>query len=144
MLDHLGLMATIRWEAAVFERRTGIRCRVSSRPAIRDTRARRGAVSHPPEALTNVARHANAGAIWIQVRQRPDRLIMEVRDNGRGISVDAIANPTTLGLLGMRERALAVGGDVRFVRVPTGGTDVIVTVPSEAAAMSGETGASNA
>jgi PAS domain S-box-containing protein len=145
MLDHLGLMATIRWEAAVFERRTGIRCRVSSRPATFETREHVTVLYRILlEALTNVARHANAGTIWIQVRQRPDRLIMEVRDNGRGISVDAIVNPTTLGLLGMRERALAVGGDVRFERVPAGGTNVIVTVPSEAAAMSGDRAASNA
>jgi PAS domain S-box-containing protein len=134
MLDHLGLMATIRWEAAVFERRTGIRCRVSSRPAAFETREHVTVLYRILlEALTNVARHANAGTIWIHVRHRPDRLTMEVRDNGRGISEEAIASPTTLGLLGMRERALAVGGDVRIVRVPTGGTNVIVSVPIEAA-----------
>jgi PAS domain S-box-containing protein len=136
MLDHLGLMATIRWEAAVFERRTGIRCRVSSRPAAFETRAHVTVLYRILlETLTNVARHANAGTTWIQVRQRPGRLTMEVRDNGRGISDEAIGSPTTLGLLGMRERALAVGGDVRIVRVPTGGTNVIVTLPIESTAV---------
>jgi len=131
-LDHLGVMSAIRWEAALFERRTGIRCRVSSRPATFETRAHVTVLYRILlEALTNVARHANAGTVRIAVRQGTRHLTMEVRDNGKGISEEVVANPTTLGLLGMRERALAAGGDVRIARLAAGGTSVVVTLPHE-------------
>ena len=130
VLDHLGIIAAIRWEAAVFERRTGIRCRVSASPARIATRQHITVLYRILlEALTNVARHAQAGTVWIKVRQRATRISMEVRDNGRGIEDEAIDNPTTMGLLGIRERALAAGGDVRISRVPAGGTRVVVTLP---------------
>jgi signal transduction histidine kinase len=130
MLDHLGLVAAVRWEAGLFERRTGIRCRVSTKPSNFETHAHvTVAYRILREALTNVARHANAGTVWIQVHQRPNRLVLKVRDNGTGINAEATVNPTTLGLLGMRERALSVGGDVRISRVVTGGTSVMVTLP---------------
>jgi PAS domain S-box-containing protein len=134
MLDHLGLVATIRWEAAVFERRTGIRCRVSCRPAGFETRAHVTVLYRIlVEALTNVARHAHAGTVWIRIRQRGRRLALEVRDNGRGIGDDAIANRSTLGLLGMRERAIACGGEVRITRLSTGGTSVVASLPLDTA-----------
>jgi signal transduction histidine kinase len=128
-------MSAIRWEAALFERRTGIRCRVSSRPAKFETRAHVTVLYRILlEALTNVARHANAGTVRIAVRQGARHLTMEVRDNGKGISDEAVANPTTLGLLGMRERALAAGGELRIVRLAAGGTSVTVALPHEPAA----------
>jgi signal transduction histidine kinase len=133
ILDHLGLVAAIRWEAAVFERRTGIRCRVSSVPAQIEAQAHITVLYRILlEALTNVARHAHAGTVRIDVRQEPGRLTMDVRDNGRGISDEAIANPNTMGLLGIRERALAVGGEVRITRLPAGGTSVMVVLPTDA------------
>jgi signal transduction histidine kinase len=132
MLDRLGLMSAIRWEAALFERRTGIRCRVSSRPAAFETRAHVTVLYRILlEALTNVARHASAGTIRIGVRQRARHLTMEIRDNGRGISDAAMTNPATLGLVGMRERALAAGGEVRIARLAAGGTAVVVNLPYE-------------
>jgi signal transduction histidine kinase len=145
MLDHLGLVATIRWEAALFERRTGIRCRVTASPAAFETREHLTVLYRILlEALTNVARHANAGTVWIQVRRRPRRLTMEVRDNGRGIQIDAAASPTTLGLLGMRERALAAKGDLRVTRLPAGGTSVLVSVPLDSTETPSPVGRSHA
>jgi signal transduction histidine kinase len=130
VLDHLGLLATTRWEAEVFERRTGIRCRVSASPVGFETRAHVTVLYRILlEALTNVARHAQAGTVWIRVRHRPDRLTYEIRDNGKGITGAALANVHTLGLLGMRERAIAAGGEVRISRVRTGGTSVLVSLP---------------
>jgi PAS domain S-box-containing protein len=130
LLDHMGLTSAIRWEAAVFERRTGIRCRVLSNPSRIDARGHATILYRILlEALANVARHADAGTVWIHVRERSGRLTMEVRDNGRGISDEAASNPNTLGLLGMRERALAVGGDVTVARHAAGGTRVLVRLP---------------
>ena len=130
ILDHLGLLSAIRWEAAVFERRTGIRCRVSSNPQRIESRQHITVLYRILlEALTNVARHANAGTVWIRLRQRSGRLMMEVRDNGRGISDEVLKSGNTMGLLGMRERALAVGGEVRVTRLRAGGTSVTAIVP---------------
>ena len=130
VLEHLGLVSAIRWEAAVFRRRTGIRCRVSSGQVQVEDRAVSTILYRILlEALTNVARHAHAGTVWISIRQRPGRITMEVRDNGKGVSDEALGNPAAMGLLGMKERALAAGGDVRISRRPTGGTSVQVTLP---------------
>lgn len=130
VLEHLGLMSAIRWEAALFRQRTGIRCRVSAGKLRVDSRAHTTVLYRILlEALTNVARHANAGTVWISVRHRPGRVIMEVRDNGKGIPDEALSRPGTMGLLGMRERALAAGGELRVSRRPSGGTSVFVTLP---------------
>ena len=130
ILDHLELVSAIRWEAALFRRRTGIRCRVAAGPLNIDNRS---PVTVRPrsllEALTNVARHANAGTVWIFFRQRRDSLVMEVRDNGKGIPQHVLSSPGSMGLLGMRERALAAGGELRISRRPAGGTSVVVTLP---------------
>jgi signal transduction histidine kinase len=58
---------------------------------------------------------------------------MSVRDNGRGIAQHEIENPATMGLLGMRERALSAGGDVRITRAARGGTNVLVILPLDEA-----------
>lgn len=138
MLDHLGLVSTVRWEAAVFERRTGIRSRVSCSPGGFETHAHVTVLYRIlVEALTNVARHAVAGTVWIRVRARSRRLTLEVRDNGRGISDEAMANRETLGLLGMRERAIAAGGDLRLTRLAAGGTSVVASLPLEPSTATG-------
>ena len=130
VLEHLGLTSAVRWEAAVFRRRTGIRCRVSSDHVEVDDRIAATILYRILlEALTNVARHAHAGTVWITLKQRPGRVTMEVRDNGKGISDEALKNPAAMGLLGMRERALAAGGEVRITRRPAGGTSVQVSLP---------------
>ena len=134
MLDHLGFVESVRWEAALFERRTGIRCRLST-PSTADDWTSHATVLHRIllEALTNVARHAHAGTVRIMLRRRTQSVSMEVRDNGRGIDAGAIADPQMIGLAGMRERAHAAGGQVRIARLPAGGTSVLVTLPSGAA-----------
>ncbi len=130
VLEHLGLMSAVRWEAAVFRRRTGIRCRVSSGDIqVEDRTVATILYRILLEALTNVARHAQAGTVWISLRQPAGRITMEVRDNGKGISDEALKNPATMGLLGMKERALAAGGEVRIARRRAGGTSVQVSLP---------------
>jgi signal transduction histidine kinase len=131
ILDELGLIPAVRWEAALFEKRTGLRCRVT---------ARRHDIALPTEhvtalyrifreALTNVARHAKAGSVWVKVQASRGFVFLEVRDNGVGISEKDARDPAALGLLGMRERALAAGGDVRITRGRRRGTHVQVILP---------------
>jgi two-component system sensor histidine kinase UhpB len=135
ILDHLGLVPAIRWEASIFSKRTGLRCHVRARPAslmldeVRVTALYRILLA----ALDNINRHAGAGTVWIHLTQRQGLTLMEVRDNGRGITDAQVNNPRSLGLLGMRERALALGGEVRVTRGRRNGTRLLVILPEGSA-----------
>ena len=131
MLGPLGFAESIRYEALLFETRTKIRCRVSVSPPKLEIDPERASILYRIllEALTNVARHAAAGAVQISLKKDGGVVSLSVRDNGRGIAPDQIENPRTMGLLGMRERALAVGGDVRITSGGGRGTVVMAVVP---------------
>lgn len=126
ILDDLGLEAAIEWQAQEFHERTGIKCQLTSSLATVDLdRELSTAVFRIlQETLTNVARHANATRVEIGLSEEADRLILDVVDNGRGITDQEIADPKSLGLLGMRERAALLGGEVRIVGLPGEGTTV--------------------
>jgi two-component system, NarL family, sensor histidine kinase UhpB len=131
VLDHLGLVEAVQWEAARFETRSGIRCRVSS-DVKRDLtdRARSLALFRIlQEALTNVIRHADAGAVRITLRDRGTLVTLKVKDNGRGITKSEQASTDALGLLGMTERARLIGGRLTIAGVQGRGTTVTVQVP---------------
>jgi signal transduction histidine kinase len=81
------------------------------------------------EALTNVVRHANATRVDVDLRGVGTHVVLTVRDNGRGISKNAVADPRSLGLVGMRERVLPWGGNVRIRGVRGKGTVVTVRIP---------------
>jgi signal transduction histidine kinase len=81
------------------------------------------------EALTNVARHAHAGAVRIALLRRSRALLVKIEDNGRGIPTGSTDPMRALGLLGMQERARAFDGDVRVVNARRGGTRVLATFP---------------
>jgi len=125
------ISGAIRWEALLFEQRTRIRCRVGVSPPKLEVDSERSAVLYRIllEALTNVVRHANAGAVQISLKKAGGVVFLSVRDNGRGIAQEEIDNPATMGLLSMRERALGVGGDVRITRNARSGTTVMVILP---------------
>lgn len=131
VLDHLGLVAAIEWEAAAFERRSGIRCRVTALPREFELDRDRSTAVYRIllEALANVARHSKAGAVRIALLRRGGTLLLKIEDNGCGIRPEDSANPRTMGLLGMRERALPFGGDVRVGSAPRGGTRVLAILP---------------
>lgn len=131
VLDDLGLAAAIEWQAREFQTRTGIRCEVTL-PAedIPLDPARSTAVFRIfQETLTNVARHANATGVNASLKEEAGNLILEARDDGRGISTSEISTPKSLGLLGMRERALLFGGEVEIRGAPGVGTTVTVRIP---------------
>jgi len=131
MLGPLGFAEALRYEALLFETRTKIRCRVSVSPPKLEIDPERASILYRIllEALTNVARHAAAGAVQISLKKDGGVVSLSVRDNGRGIAPEQIENPRTMGLLGMRERALAVGGDVRITSGGGRGTVVMAIVP---------------
>ena len=131
VLDHLGLREAIQWEATKFAARTGIRCRMTwalkTEPADRTRQLAMFRILQ--EALTNVVRHAHAGAVRIDVRGRGSRLTLTIRDNGRGITKDQISSVDSIGLLGMTERARLLGGRLTVAGSRGRGTTVTVTVP---------------
>jgi signal transduction histidine kinase len=130
-LDHLGLAEAIRWEASAVQSRTGVRCRVvaSSRPSKLSETMAIGAFRIFQEALTNVARHAHASAVRIVLRETDQTFTMTVKDNGRGITAREAADPTAIGLVGMRERARLLGGTVDISSRAGKGTTVLLRMP---------------
>jgi signal transduction histidine kinase len=131
LLDHLGLKEAIQWEATKFEARTGIRCRVAweVKEGLTDRTRQLALFRILQEALTNVVRHAHAGAVRISLHERARTLTLTVRDNGRGITKAELSSVKSIGLLGMTERARLLGGHVGITGVPGRGTTVTVQVP---------------
>jgi signal transduction histidine kinase len=131
VLDDLGLLAAIEWQAQEFEERTGTICNVES--DVGDANLPRDVSTALfrvfQEALTNVARHANASHVGVRLAFAGDDLCLEVRDDGRGITEAQTGNPRSLGLLGIRERARHLGGAAAIAAEATGGTVVSVHVP---------------
>ncbi len=130
ILDDLGLVAAIEWQADEFSQRSGIPCDLTC--TIGEIQLERelatGVFRVFQEALTNVVRHANATRIHVRLYLRHGSVVLEVADDGIGVS--SLAPQSSLGLLGMRERARRLDGtcDVR-PREGGKGTIVTLTVP---------------
>ena len=124
VLDDLGIAAALEWQAGEFHKRTGIRCRVSMEPE--DTAIGRDVATAVfrifQEALTNILRHASATGVAASLSREGDSLVLRVRDNGIGITSEQIASSTSLGLIGMRERAYFIGGELDIRPARNGGT----------------------
>jgi PAS domain S-box-containing protein len=131
VLDQLGLLAALEWEAQQFERRTGMRCEITlPDEEITLGRDRSTAVFRIcQEALTNVALHAQATKAIIKVSREDGNLILEIEDDGKGVEQSEIVNLKSLGLLGMRERALAFGGELQISGAPRPGTLIRLKIP---------------
>ena len=131
VLDDLGLFAAMESEARLFEERTGIECELSVPDEMPETDAESSAALYRifQEAMTNVARHSNASRVEVRVRRRAGELLLEVRDDGRGIVAEEITNPVSLGLAGIRERADMLGGTALIEGVPGRGTIVSIRIP---------------
>ena len=139
VLDDLGLLAALESEAQLFEERTGIECDLSLPDDLPDMdQATTVAIYRMiQEAMTNVARHSNAGRVEIYVRRRAGELFLEIRDDGRGIASEEAADRSALGLAGIRERAGMLGGTALIEGEPDRGTIVSIRIPLTAAEESG-------
>ena len=128
VLDDLGLAAALSWLGQEFEKRTAIPCTVSVTLADGDDVPRELSTTvfrAVQEALTNVVRHADARRVEVVLEEDAGSLVLQVRDDGRGIRPEDVADPRSLGLLGMRERARRVGGSVAFAAAEGGGGTVV-------------------
>ena len=130
MLDDMGLIAAVGWQAKEFQKRTGIRCRAKLPPEVKfDIDISTTMFRIFQEILTNVARHSRATRVDIELLLSPDRVGLEVVDNGVGIADEDLNGKKSLGLLGMNERALLFGGEVKITGTPGHGTRVSVSIP---------------
>lgn len=131
LIDHLGLWAALEWLLQEFQERTGIEAamtRAQTTDAARLSKPAEIAVYRiVQEVLTNVARHAQARSVTIEVGAEPTGVSLVVRDDGRGMVVPQ--QPTSFGLLGMYERARGLGGELRIYGQPGRGTAVCLRVP---------------
>ena len=114
MLDDLGLVATIEWAGEEFGARTGTQCRLDlpSDDIVVDPDTAVAIFRIFQETLTNVARHANAKEVQARLAIENGNLTLEVHDNGSGIPREKLQKGRSLGILGMRERATLLGGDL--------------------------------
>ena len=141
VLDEMGLVAALNWQAVEFQKRTGIRCRTNL-PTETETFADDLSTTTFrifQEILTNVARHARATRIDVVLSRPEGRLLLEVNDNGIGIAEREANSRQSLGLFGMQERALRLGGTVAISGARGQGTRVTVAIPvSMSATAAGE------
>jgi signal transduction histidine kinase len=131
ILDDLGLVAAVEWQAQEFERSTGITAQLevqATYPELDDVCATT-AFRILQETLTNVARHAHATRVKITLQVSAEELTLEVRDNGRGISKSDLLSSTSLGLIGSRERAIACGGKLVIRGIRDHGTIALLRIP---------------
>ena len=131
ILDDMGLAAALEWEAREFKRRTGINCTLAgSIEAGRLDREQSTALYRIcQQLLTNVVMHSGADAVRISLTEHAGNLLLEVRDNGRGISAESVSSSASLGIVGMRERALLMGGALSISGVRGEGTAATVRIP---------------
>ncbi len=130
VLDDLGLVAALEWQAREWEQRTRIPCRFQSShetiPLAVEPRTALFRIFQ--EALTNISRHAHASQVEGILTCAAGSVRLEISDNGLGFTAPD-NNTQTLGLLGMRERAAMAGGTLAVRSSPRGGTTVVAEVP---------------
>jgi PAS domain S-box-containing protein len=131
ILDALGLVAAVEWAAEDFEVRTGIKCRLDlpQEDIVIDQERATTLFRIFQETLTNVVRHANATEVNAQLAKEEGSLTLKIHDNGKGIDAEQLSSSRSLGILGMRERALLLGGELDISGAPGKGTTVRVRIP---------------
>ncbi|MFP4345012.1 MAG: GAF domain-containing protein [Anaerolineales bacterium] len=133
VLEDYGLLAALRWYGQQFADRTGIEVDVEgeeiANPLV--VSAENALFRITQEALTNVAKHAQATCVEINLESNASRVRLTITDNGRGLDTDRLTTPGKQrgwGLVSMRERAEAIGGQCKVRRGPDGGTQVVVEI----------------
>lgn len=131
ILDHLGLTAAIEWQAEEFEKRTGIPCTAVFEPEeiVLDKDRTTTIFRIFQETLTNIARHAQAAEVSVILKKHSDHLVLQVKDDGKGISEKHMSDPKSLGLIGIRERVHYWGGSMTIRGISDKGTTVTVQLP---------------
>lgn len=129
ILDSLGLIPSIQWLGKEFERKTGTACKISMGAKERKFEKCVSTVYFRicQEALTNISKHAEASEVHIEMKDERGFLTLKISDNGKGIVSKKLANPFSMGLLGMKERANGIEGDFKITSTKGKGTSVQLT-----------------
>ena len=131
MLDDLGLLAAMEWQSNEFEKRSGIPIELinltNNQPI--PHKYTTGLFRIFQESLTNVARHADAKKVTSSLLFKDSQLILNIQDDGKGFILHNIGSKKTLGLFGMKERAMEMGGSYEIISEPGFGTTVSIQIP---------------
>lgn len=130
MIDDLGLGETIRWQLSEFEKRSKVFCSIDISADI-DSLGEKPSITLfrvMQEALTNIARHAEAGNVHVAIREENGKIAMEIKDDGKGIDPEKIRDSRSFGILSMRERVTALGGSLEISGEPGKGTVVTAKI----------------
>lgn len=131
LLDDLGLIAAIEWHLGEFGKRTGIHTNFYTSDAETNLPAEQatGLFRIYQESMTNIARHANATEVTVELLLKDNFITMRVADNGKGFDVAYVGKRKTLGLLGMKERAEMMDGTFTILKKADGGMQIEVQLP---------------
>jgi PAS domain S-box-containing protein len=137
-LDDLGLNVALEGQALEFQNRTGIRCQVTlpEEPLVLDRERSTAIFRIFQESLTNVVRHARATRVEARLETEGVWLLFHVRDNGIGFDPEEVKSRGSLGLVGMRERALLLDGELKIESVPGSGATLTLRIPVSRPALS--------
>jgi signal transduction histidine kinase len=132
ILDDLGLVEAIEWLGQQFQERTGIVCRCDHHGNSVKLNAEESTATFRifQETLTNILRHAQATRVDVSMEQADGCFTLTIRDNGGGFVESSKQDRLSLGLLGMRERSLAVGGSVEIESAEGEGTTITLRIPT--------------
>ena len=131
LLDDMGLSSAIEWHLDDFEKNSGVKIRFNGfdeEPKINDV-IKTGLFRIFQESLTNVARHAGAKELAIDLKSENGDINMTIKDDGRGFDKEKIMAKKTLGILGMKERCTMMGGIYEISSTPGKGTMIMVKIP---------------
>jgi len=133
ILDVLGLPEAIEWQVGEFRKRSEVEfdLKMEVGDLILESKTATAAFRLVQESLVNVLRHADASRVRISLFREGGALVGEIRDDGRGVTPEELASPTSLGLVGMRERVIALAGDHLIEPLPEGGTLVRFRLPED-------------
>jgi len=131
MLDDLGLLAAMEWQSNEFEKRSGIPIEFINltNNELIPHKYTTGLFRIFQESLTNVARHAEATKVTSSLLFKDSQLILNIQDDGKGFILHNIGSKKTLGLFGMKERAMEMGGSYEIISEPGLGTTVSIKIP---------------
>jgi PAS domain S-box-containing protein len=137
ILDELGLCSAVEWQIAEFRRNFNIECSFHFLPSGIDVDKKHSLAVFRiiQEALTNILRHSKATRASVGINMKNNNLRVVIRDNGIGIDPAILTSLKSLGLIGMKERARAFGGEVYFTNLKGGGTRILALFPLKHAGM---------
>ncbi len=132
MLDELGLPSTLEWQLTEFKNKYALPCELIIDPTFPDLlpTAKIALYRIFQESLTNIIKHANASLVTVRLLKNNEKIIFEITDNGIGFDTTLIKPKQGYGLIGMKERAMMLGGKLDLTTMPDRGTQLSVILPA--------------